>query len=96
MSSAGLKNARSQPSYRDMDKLDSVMRVALEGVQTNLRRLHEAAHEIATAPVRGAEPADLAEPLVRMLEAQRAIEASAAVMRRADETLDGLLEALRS
>jgi len=78
-----------------MDKIDSLLRLALGGVQTNLRRLHEAAHEIATAPARGAEPFDLAEPLVRMIEAQRAIEASAAVMRRADETFDSVLGALR-
>ena len=79
-----------------MDKIDSLLQTALGGIETNLRRLHEAAHEIATAPVRGAEPTELTEPLVRMLEAQRAIEASAAVIRRADEALGSLLEALRS
>lgn len=65
-------------------------------MQTNQRRLHEAAHEIATSAARGAEATELAEPLVAMIEAQRAIEASAAVLRRTNEALDTVLEALRS
>ena len=78
-----------------MDKIPSVLQTALAGIQRNLRKLHEAADEIATAPVRHAEPTELDKPLVAALEAQRALEASAAVMRRADEALGSLLEALR-
>jgi hypothetical protein len=78
-----------------MDKIDSILQTALGGIQTNLRKLHEAANEIATAPARGTEPTELDKPLVAALEAQRALEASAAVMRRADRALDSLLEALR-
>ena len=78
-----------------MDKVDSILQTALGGIRANLRKLHEAANEIATAPARGAEPTKLDEPLVAALEAQRALEASAAVMRRADQALDSLLEALR-
>jgi len=78
-----------------MDKVDSILQTALGGIRANLRKLHEAANEIATAPARGAEPTELDEPLVAALEAQRALEASAAVMRRADQALDSLLEALR-
>jgi flagellar hook-associated protein FlgK len=78
-----------------MDKIDSVLQTALGGIRTNLRKLHDAANEIATAPARGADPVELDKPLVAALEAQRALEASAAVMRRADQTLDSLLEALR-
>jgi len=78
-----------------MDKIDSVLRTALGGIQTNLRELHEAANEIATAPARGAEPTELDKSLVKALEAERALEASAVVMRRADQALGTLLDALR-
>jgi hypothetical protein len=79
-----------------MDKINGINTTALDGIQTNLRKLREAAHEIATAPARGAEPTELAEPLVEMLEAQRAIEASAAVLRRANDAFDSVLGALRA
>ncbi len=78
-----------------MDKIDSVLRTALGGIQTNLRKLNDAANEIATAPARGAEPTDFDKALVEALEVQRAIEASAVVMRRADQALGTLLDALR-
>lgn len=77
-----------------MDKLPSATETALRGMQTNMRRLNQAAHEIATAPVERMEPTELAEPLVEMLEAQRAIEASAVVLRRANDALDSVLDAL--
>jgi flagellar basal body rod protein FlgC len=79
-----------------MDKITGINTTALDGIQTNLRRLHEAAHEIASAPARGAQPAELVEPLVDMIEAQRAIEASAVVLRRANDAFDNVLAALRS
>jgi len=79
-----------------MDKITGLNQTALDGIQTNMRRLHEAAHEIATAPASQAEPTEHAESLVSMLEAQRAIEASAVVMRRANDALDSVLEALRA
>lgn len=79
-----------------MDKIAGINQTALEGIERGMRKLRDAANEIATAPARRAEPADLAEPLVTMLEAQRAIEASAAVLRRANDAFDGVLEALRS
>ncbi len=79
-----------------MDKITGINMTALDGIQTNLRKLREAAHEIASAPARGAEPAEVVEPLVEMIEAQRAIEASAAVLKRANEAFVGVLDALRS
>jgi hypothetical protein len=78
-----------------MDKIDSVFRTALGGIQTNLRKLNDAANEIATAPARDAEPTEIDRPLVEALEAQRAIEASAVLMRRVDQALGTLLDALR-
>ncbi len=79
-----------------MDKITGINTTALDGIQTNLRKLHEAAHEIATAPAtrRGAHGARRA--LVEMIEAQRAIEASAVVLRRANDAFDSVLDALRS
>jgi flagellar basal body rod protein FlgC len=79
-----------------MDKIAGINQTALEGIERGMRKLHEAAHEIATAPVARAEPTELAEPLLQMLEAQRAIEANAAVLRRANDALDSVLDALRS
>jgi flagellar hook-associated protein FlgK len=79
-----------------MDKIAGVNQTALDGIQRGMRKLHEAAHEIASAPVEGKEPVELTEPLVEMIEAQRAIEASAVVMRRANDAFDSVLEALRS
>jgi hypothetical protein len=77
-----------------MDKITGLNQTALDGIQRGMRKLQEAAHEIATAPVEGAEVAELAKPLVEMLEAQRAIEASAIVLRRANDAIDSVLEAL--
>jgi flagellar basal body rod protein FlgG len=79
-----------------MDKIAGVNQTALDGIQRGMRKLHEVAHEIASAPVEGKEPVELTEPLVEMIEAQRAIEASAVVMRRANDAFDSVLEALRS
>jgi hypothetical protein len=78
-----------------MDKIDSVLRTALGGIETNLRKLNDAAKSIASASARDAEPMDLDKSLVEALEAQRALEASAVVMRRADQALGTLLDALR-
>jgi hypothetical protein len=77
-----------------MDKIDSVLQTSLSGIQTQLRKIHEAANEIATAPARGAEPTELDKPLIKALEAQRALEASAVVMRRAEHALGTLIDAL--
>ena len=78
-----------------MDKISGVLQTALGGVQSSLKALDQATQKIATAPVRSDEPTDLADPLVDALVAQRSLEASAAVMRRADDTLGTLLDALR-
>ena len=79
-----------------MDKITGINTTTLDGIQTNLRELHEAAPQIAAAPARGAGPVEVVAPLVKMIEAQLAIEASAVVLRRANDALDSVLEALRS
>jgi len=78
-----------------MDKINGVTATALGGIQSSLKRLDAAAQKIAAAPARRAEPTELVDPLVDALVAQRTLEASAAVVRRADEMLDALLSALR-
>ena len=79
-----------------MDKITGINTTALDGIQTNLRKLHDAAQQIAAAPAQGAGPIEVVEPLVKMIEAQRAIEASAVVLRRAHDAFDSVLDALRS
>jgi hypothetical protein len=78
-----------------MDKISGVLQTALGGVQSSLKALDTAAQKIATAQVGRDEPTDLADPLVDALAAQQSLEASAAVMKRADDSLATLLEALR-
>jgi hypothetical protein len=75
-----------------MDKISGVTQTALGGVQSSLKKLDQAAHEIATAPVRRTEPTELVDPLVDALRAQRALEASAKVLQRADQMLGTLLD----
>jgi hypothetical protein len=94
--SSAAKVSPAAAVWPGMDKITGINTTSLDGIQTNLRKLEQAAHEIASAPARGAEPVELVEPLVETIEAQRAIEASAVVLRRANDALDSVLEALRS
>jgi len=80
--------------FAAMDKVSGALQAALRGVQSSLKTLDTAAQKIATAPVRRDEPADLADPLVDALVAQRSLEASAVAMKRADDVLGALLDAL--
>jgi hypothetical protein len=75
-----------------MDKITGITETALGGIQTSLKKLNQAANEIATAPVRRTEPTELIDPLVDALEAQRALEASAKVLKRTDDALGTLLD----
>lgn len=65
---------------------------ALSGVQTNLRGLDRSAHEIASAQAERVEPVELIDPLVDSIVQQRALEASASVIRRVDEALGTLID----
>jgi hypothetical protein len=75
-----------------MDKITGITDSALRGIQTSLKKLDRAASDIATAPVRRTEPTELAGSLVDALEAQRTLEASAKVLKRADQMLGTLLD----
>jgi hypothetical protein len=75
-----------------MDKISGVLQIAMGGIERASRKLRDAAQEVASAPARRDEPTELVDPLVRALEAQRALEASANVVRRTDEMLGTLLD----
>ena len=75
-----------------MDAAFSALTSAASGIQTNLRGLQQTAHEIATSSVRGEEPTELVDSLVDALVQQRALEASANVMRRVDEALGSIID----
>jgi hypothetical protein len=77
-----------------MDKISGVLQTARGGIQSSLKRLDTAAQKIATASVRRGDPSEFADPLVEALVAQRSLEASAAVVRRADDAFRTLLDAL--
>lgn len=79
-----------------MDKIAPTHQVALAGIERNMKSLHRAATEIAQAAVNGREPTEFADPLVRALVAERAVEASSEVLKRSNEAFDSVLEALRS
>jgi hypothetical protein len=80
--------------FAAMDKISGVLQGALGGVQSSLKALDAAAQKIATAPVRRDESAGLADPLVDALVAQRSLEASAALIERADDMFGALLDEL--
>jgi flagellar hook protein FlgE len=75
-----------------MDKIAGTLQTALSGIDRSARRLDRAAQDVASASVRRSEPVDLVDPLVRALEAQRALEASAKVVERTDKMLGTLLD----
>ena len=75
-----------------MNDTFSSISASLGGIQANLRGLHRAAHDIAVASVDRSEPLELTEPLVRSLQYQRGLEASADAMRRADDALGTLID----
>jgi len=75
-----------------MDSTLTALNSAASGVQTNLRKLNQTAQEVASAGAGGGEPTDLAAALVDAIVAQHALEASASVMRRADEVLGSIID----
>ena len=77
-----------------MDKIGSILQTALGGMQTALRGLGRTANTVATGTSRNGDATALAEPLVRALEQQRALEASARVLEHTGRALDSILAAL--
>jgi Flagellar basal body rod FlgEFG protein C-terminal len=75
-----------------MDKISGTLQTALGGMQSSLKRLREAAHDIAGATGQRSAPIERVDSLVRALAAQRALEASAQMVKRADEMLGSLLD----
>ena len=75
-----------------MDSAFSALTSAASGIQSNLRGLQQTAHDIATAGANGESPIDLADSLVDAIVQQRALEASANVMRRVDEAIGSIID----
>jgi len=75
-----------------MDSAFSALTSAASGIQANLRGLQQTAHEIASATANGEAPTELADSLVDAIVQQRALEASANVIRRVDEAIGSLID----
>ena len=75
-----------------MDKISGSLQTALAGIDRAAQRLDKAAQDVASATARRSEPVEVVDSLVQALEAERALEASAKVMERADEMLGTLLD----
>ena len=70
----------------------SALNQATAGIQSNLRGLKASAHEVASRHAAGDQAMELVEPLVRSIEYQRVLEASAQLLRRSDELLGTLID----
>jgi hypothetical protein len=90
------KDLRATAVTAVMDKIAPTSQTALDGIQRGMQALHKATNEIAQAAVNGREPTEFVDPLVRALVAERAVEASAVVLKRSNDAFDSVLEALRS
>lgn len=77
---------------------ESILQAGIQGIQGGLDQFGRAANSVATAATNdnpsSNRTADLARDVVEVKQAQRTIEASAAVIKVADETLGSLLNEL--
>jgi hypothetical protein len=75
---------------------DNILQIGLQGVRSGIDQFGHASGQIATASnsssSRGSN--SIVDGLVEVKQAQRTIEASATVIKVADETLGSLLDAL--
>ncbi len=75
---------------------DSILQAGLQGVQGGLDQFGRAAGQIASASnaSSSSNSNNVVDSLVEVKQAQRTVQASAAVIKVADETLGSLLDAL--
>lgn len=75
---------------------DSILQAGLQGVSSGIDQFGRASGQIAAASNSSASTANnsVVESLVEVKQAQRTVEASAAVIKIADETLGSLLDEL--
>lgn len=75
---------------------DSILQAGLQGVQGGLDQFGRAAGQIASASnsSSSANSNNVIDSLVEVKQAQRTVQASAAVIKVADETLGSLIDAL--
>ncbi len=74
---------------------DSILQAGLQGVQSGLDQFGRAAGQVAAASnATSSTNNNVIDSLVEVKQAQRTVQASAAVIKVADETLGSLLDAL--
>ena len=75
---------------------ESILQAGIQGIQGGMDQFGRAANNVATS-VNNEQPnrqADMARDVVDIKQAQRTVEASAVVIKVADETLGSLLDEL--
>jgi flagellar basal body rod protein FlgG len=72
--------------------VDSVLSVGVTGIQNGVRKAQQAANEIAGANVADRSQDDLTESMVDLKMSEIQVEASAAVVKTADDMLGTLLD----
>lgn len=77
-----------------MTSITSSLPVALTGIRQNLNGLTEVSQQVAHASVDGAEAVDYAVAAVKSIEYRNGVDASAAALKRANEALGSLFDAL--
>jgi len=77
-----------------MTSITSSIPIALGGIRQNLSGLNEVSQQVAHASVDGHDAVDQAASAVQLLEHRNGVDASAAALKRANEALGGLFDAL--
>ena len=73
---------------------DSILQAGLQGVQGGVDQFGRASHQVTTATSTSSNGYSVTEGLVEVKQAQRTIEASAAVIKVADQINEYLLDEL--
>jgi len=77
-----------------MSTISNSLPVALAGIRQNLNGLTEVSQQVAHASVDGTDATDSAVTAVQTLEYSNGVDASAAALKRANEALGSLFDAL--
>lgn len=77
-----------------MNTITGSIPVALQGIRTNLNGLADVSQQVASASVDGADASDYAVEAVKAMEYRNGVDASAAALKRANETLGSVLDVL--
>lgn len=72
--------------------MDSVLNAGVAGMQSGMHAAQRAASDIARAPVTQADTPPMTQSMVDLRLAERQVEASAAVVKTADEVLGTMID----